>query len=155
VSPSFAKCPDFLGGRTQVCLNLEFFCAADMQHRGRKSAAELAIPNVSGEPPRLDPPPSLTDAERSLFVEIVEACSPKHFVPSDLPLLLSFIQSTLLSRQAIQNAAKDAGALATWEKATRMQATLATRLRLAPQSRMDPKTLARQQPQLVRPPWEA
>jgi hypothetical protein len=72
-----------------------------------------------------------------------------------LPLLVSYVQATLLSRQAIKNAGKDTVALATWEKATRMQATLATRLRLAPQSRMDPKTLARQQPTLVRPPWEA
>jgi hypothetical protein len=125
-----------------------------MTHRGRRSADELATPNVDGEPPRLDPPPNLTTDERSLFVEIVEACSPKHFVPSDLPLLVSFIQSTLLSRQAIKNAANDGAALAVWEKATRMQATLATRLRLAPQARLDPKTLARQQPNLVRPPWE-
>jgi hypothetical protein len=32
---------------------------------------------------------------------------------------------------------------AVWEKATRMQATLATRLRLAPQARIDPATLTR------------
>jgi hypothetical protein len=79
--------------------------------------------------PRVEPPPTLTNAERSLFVEIVEACSPKHFVPSDLPLLISFTQTTLLSRQAIKNAANDPTALAVWEKATRLQATLATRLR--------------------------
>lgn len=125
-----------------------------MRHRGRKSAEELATPNITGEPPRLDPPPSLTEDEQSLFVQITQSCSPRHFVVSDLPLLVSYLQATLLSRQAIKDAAKDTGALATWEKATRMQATLATRLRLAPQSRTDPKTLARQQPQLVRPPWE-
>jgi hypothetical protein len=126
-----------------------------MGHHVRKSANELATPSVTGEPPRLDPPSSLTDDEQSLFVQITQACSPRHFVPSDLPLLVSYVQATLLSRQAIKNAGKDTVALATWEKATRMQATLATRLRLAPQSRMDPKTLARQQPTLVRPPWEA
>jgi hypothetical protein len=125
-----------------------------MRHRGRKSADELATPSVNGEPARLDPPRNLTEDEQSLFVQIIQACSPRHFVVSDLPLLVSYVQATLLSRQAIKNAAKDMGALATWEKATRMQATLATRLRLAPQSRVDPKTLARQQPQLVRPPWE-
>ena len=125
-----------------------------MRHRGRKSADELATPNISGEPPRLGPPPNLTEDEESLFVQITEACSPRHFVVSDLPLLVSYVQATLLSRHAIKRAANDVGALATWEKATRMQATLATRLRLAPQSRMDPKTLARQQPKLVRPPWE-
>jgi hypothetical protein len=82
-------------------------------------------------------------------------CSAKHFVPSDLPLLISFVQATLLSRKAIAKAAGDKDALATWEKATRMQATLATRLRLAPQSRTDPKTLARQPtPRLTLAPWE-
>src|SRR5215475_14354867 len=105
-----------------------------MRKRGRKSADELAVINVNGDPPRLDPPVTLTDPERALFVEIVEACSPKHFVPSDLPILVSFIQSTLLSRQAIKEAAKDGKAVAIWEKATRMQATLATRLRLSPQA---------------------
>lgn|SRR5262249_2645595 len=125
-----------------------------MKQRGRKSADSLTT-LVNGEPSRLDPPATLTKAERSLFVEIVEACSPKHFAPSDMPILISFIQSTLLSRLAIKKAGKDAAALATWEKATRMQATLATRLRLAPQSRFDAKTSARQQPYLgPPPPWE-
>lgn len=125
-----------------------------MKQRGRKSADELATLNVNGEPPRLNPPPDLTDGERSLFLEIAGACSPKHFVPSDLPILISFVQATLLSRQAIKKAANDATALATWEKATRMQATLATRLRLSPQARLDPKTVARQQPRPYPPPWE-
>jgi hypothetical protein len=31
---------------------------------------------------------------------------------------------------------------------------LSSRLRLSPQSRVDPKTLARQRPQLYRKPWE-
>src|SRR3974390_832058 len=117
-----------------------------MLKRGRKSAVELGSLCVDGEPPRLDPPAHLTDGERSLFLELVGACSPRHFVPSDLPLLISFVQATLLARQAVVKAATDATALATWEKAARMQATLATRLRLAPQSRSDPKNVARQQP---------
>jgi|SRR5262245_3279371 len=124
-----------------------------MKQRGRKSA-ESPTTVVNGEPPRLDPPSDLTKDERSLFVQIVEACSPKHFTLSDVPILISFVQSTLLSRQAIKKAGKNAAALATWEKATRMQATLATRLRLAPQSRFDAKTNARQQPSWVIPPWE-
>ena len=54
-------------------------------------------------------------------------------------MLVSYVQATLLSRVT----ARDPKMIAVWEKATRMQATLATRLRLAPQSRTDPKTLAR------------
>ena len=59
----------------------------------------------------------------------------------------------MLARGAIKNAATDATALATWEKAVRVQATLATRLRLAPQARLDPKTVARQQQPHWPPPW--
>jgi hypothetical protein len=126
-----------------------------MRKRGRKSGDELVAINVNGDPPRLDPPSSLTDPERALFAEIVEACSPKHFVPSDLPLLVSYVQATLLSRQAATNAATGAAMLALWEKATRMQATLATRLRLSPQARTDPKTIGRHMPQGTGPPpWE-
>jgi hypothetical protein len=124
-----------------------------MKQRGRKPGNLHGV-SVNGDPPRLDPPPSLTDPERALFAEIVESCSPKHFVPSDVPILVSFIQSTLLSRQAIKRAATDSSALAVWEKSTRMQATLATRLRLAPQSRFDAKTNARQQPSGIKPPWQ-
>ncbi len=125
-----------------------------MKQRGR-SPANLSGINVKGDPPRLDPPPDLADDERSLFLEIVGTCSPKHFVPSDLPLLISFVQATLLSRQAVSKAADDPKALALWEKATRMQATLATRLRLAPQSRFDGKATARRQPPYLGPlPWD-
>jgi hypothetical protein len=69
-------------------------------------------------------------------------------------LLVTFVQATLLSRQAVIKAASDPAMLALWEKASRMQATLATRLRLAPQSRVDPKTLARQQPSAWPKPWD-
>ena len=41
-----------------------------------------------------------------------------------------------------------------WEKAVRMQATLATRLRLSPQSRVDPKTVGRLQVSHGPRPWE-
>ena len=126
-----------------------------MRKRGRKSGDELAVINVNGDPPRLDPPPTLTDPERALFVEIVQACSPKHFVPSDLPLVVSYVQATLLSLRAVTSAATAPAMLALWEKATRMQATLATRLRLSPQARTDPKTIGRQMPQRIGPPpWE-
>jgi hypothetical protein len=64
-------------------------------------------------------------------------------VQSDLPLLVSYVQATLLARRAATALAKDISMIAIWEKATRMQATLATRLRLAPQARSDPKTIAR------------
>ena len=72
-----------------------------------------------------DPPADLNDDEWMLFVELINACSPQHFVQSDLPLLVSYVQATQLARSM----ARDPEKIAVWEKAVRMQATLATRLR--------------------------
>jgi hypothetical protein len=126
-----------------------------MQQRGRKSAAELASFSVNGDPPPLEPPPSLNDAERLLFAEIVEAVSPRHFLPTDQPLLASYCQAVVISREAAKYAMTDQSSLLAWEKATRVQAQLAGRLRLSPSSRYDPKTAARMPPTPRRPRlWE-
>ena len=115
-----------------------------MRQRGRRSSASLAM--VPGDASRLSPPSSLSDVERTLFNEIVGACDAEHFRESDLPLLTAISRAT----------AHDLGKIALWEKATRMQATLATRLRLSPQSRTDPKTTGRRAAaQCTGPaPWE-
>jgi len=78
---------------------------------GRKSAAQLSMPPLNGGPPRLDPPEFLSEPERKLFLELTEACSPGHFVRSDLPLLTAFVQATELSRSAIRRAGDDPAAL--------------------------------------------
>lgn len=114
-----------------------------MRQRGRKSQASYDVPTVSGASPRLDPPSWLTKDERVLFVEIVRACSPSHFVRSDLPLLISFVQTTLLARKA----ARDPEGIGAWEKAVRSQCQLARALRLTVQSRADPKTIGRRMPE--------
>jgi len=122
-----------------------------MQQRGRKSAASLLPVGVGGEQARLVPPAFLSAEEASLFAEVVAACDVGHFRKSDEPLLVAFVQATLMSREAAHNPSN----IMVWEKATRMQATLATRLRLAPQSRIDPKTLGRQsEPPRGPMPWE-
>jgi hypothetical protein len=128
--------------------------SATVRQRGRKSAADLAFPNVNGEPPRVDPPPHLSEPERSCFEEITRSCSPRHFVPSDAPLLVLYVQAFVLAQSAIKDAATDDAALARWERAARVCATLATRLRLAPQARLDAKSTARMQPSQLRAPWE-
>jgi len=116
-----------------------------MHQRGRNSIASNVVAlNVDGSPPRLNAPLGLSAEERRTFNELISVCDPRHFVKSDLPLLVSYVQSTLLSRWAASRMKKDPGMAPIWEKATRMQATLATRLRLAPQARTDPKTIARQ-----------
>ena len=125
-----------------------------MRQRGRASAAALADVNVTGKAARQEPPSDLSDAERTLFTELVEACAPTHFVKSDLPLLVSFIQATLLVRRAATGMVDDPDLIAVFERSVKLQATLATQLRLAPQSQLDPKSVARQQPNEGPRPWD-
>ena len=120
---------------------------------GRKSAAQLSMPPLNGGPPRLDPPEFLSEPERKLFLELTEACSPGHFVRSDLPLLTAFVQATELSRSAIRRAGDDPAALGQWDRATKMIGMLATRLRLSPQSRSEPRSVARHLPSPLPRPW--
>jgi hypothetical protein len=119
-----------------------------MLQRGRKPAATLTALTLNADHPRLNPPQYLTNLEQTLFVELVASCPAKQFVLSDIPLLASYVQATILARGAVKEAAQDPRSLAVWEKATRMQATLATRLRLSPQSRVDPKVIGRNRSEL-------
>ena len=121
-----------------------------MRQRGRKSAEGLAALNLHGEGARLPVPSSLDADERSAFAALIRCCDPAHFRESDSPLLISYIQATLLARSA----AHDVDKIAIWERAVKIQAMLATRLRLAPQARTDPRSLARQlRPFPGLPPW--
>jgi hypothetical protein len=119
-----------------------------MRQRGRKSASLLAFPAIEAARPQLDPPQGLTKSERRLFDEIAD--NAQHLIPTDAPLLASYVQATIASRRS----ARDPSKADLWEKATRLQAMLATKLRLTAQSRVDPKKLGRQEPPGVRPPWE-
>jgi hypothetical protein len=117
---------------------------------GRKSADSKAL-NIDGSPPPLVPPSYLNPEERKLFQEIISSCDPRMFAQSDSPLLVSYVQSTLLSRRLSKGS--DPKAIMLWEKATRMQATLATKLRLAPQARLSQVTAARRQEYKAQDPW--
>ena len=122
-----------------------------MRQRGRRSAANLVTLSVDGSPRRLEPPADLRADERALFAQLVNACSPRHFVELDLPLLISFCQATLMARNSANNPKK----VGEWERGVRLQCLLATRLRLSVQSRVDPKTLARAVKERTGPvPWE-
>ena len=80
-----------------------------------------------------------TKSERSLFTEL--AADAQHLVQADAPLLASYAQAVLLSRRA----GRDPGSIDAWERITRVMTNLATKLRLTPQARTDPKTVGRQQ----------
>jgi len=133
-----------------------------MKQRGRKSAAALSVIAIDGKPPRLDPPTSLPEAERTIFVDLVNACEPTHFRPSDAPLLCRYCEAAVLAEQAAhelrQTGAVVNGKSSPWivvqEKAVRAMVALSMRLRLSPQSRIDPKTLGRQQVYMGPKPWE-
>jgi hypothetical protein len=128
-----------------------------MLQRGRIGRASLLAFPVDIAETRLKPPSWLTREEKKLFSEIVGSCRAKHFTQSDESLLCSFVQACLLSRRSIKKAAKDRGALLVWERSTKLMGILATKLRLAPQSRIDAQSVARGRPSVPvgQPrPWE-
>jgi hypothetical protein len=88
-------------------------------------------------PPRLKPPTSLNNDERALFNELVSACSPNHFVKSDLPLVVSFVQSTLLVRRAAAGMVDDPNLIAIEKGGSGNSASFGAA------ERIDPKTLGR------------
>jgi phage terminase small subunit len=113
-----------------------------MRQRGRKSVANMLTMRVDGQPSRLQAPTWLNRTERKQFSDLVNACSPKHFAESDLPLLTTYVQSCVMARRAIRDPKK----IHVWEKATRVQAMLATKLRLAPQARATARSITRNIP---------
>jgi hypothetical protein len=118
-----------------------------MRQRGRKSAANLVTFPAIEHRSRLEPPPSLSQAEQEVFTELASHVT--HLRPADVPLLASLAQAILLSRQL----ARDPARVADWEKATRAQAMLSTKLRLTPQSRTDSRAAGRRQQPSGDDPW--
>jgi phage terminase small subunit len=107
-------------------------------------------------------PESLSETERAIFAAVVKACEAKHFRQSDLPLLCRFCELTALADQAAselrQHGAVINGRASPWivvqEKCVRGLVALSMRLRLSPQSRIDPKSLGCQQIYAGPKPWE-
>jgi len=116
----------------------------------RKSAAAQATP-IGESRKSLQPPVALSRAEALLFREIIAACDPVHFTQSDLPLLSRYVEAITLAEQAAEHLRDEGpviqGRPSPWltvsEKAIRAVVALSMRLRLSPQSRLDPKTAGR------------
>jgi hypothetical protein len=121
---------------------------------GRKSASYRSAPPFDVGLPRLQAPEFLSDEERSLFNDLIESCAVEHFARSDLPLLTAYVQAIQLSRSAIRHAGDDPAALQQWDRATKMIGMLATRLRLSPQARSEPRSVARHLPSRLPRPWD-
>ena len=132
-----------------------------MGSRGRKSAEELSI-RVDGKPERLQPPDYMSAAERQHFKELVACCSPDHFRQSDMPLLARYVEADILAQQAADRLRTEGAVLDgrpnAWitvqEKTCRALVALSGRLRLCPQSRLDPKTVGRERKDVGPRPWE-
>jgi hypothetical protein len=110
---------------------------------GRPSADDLNVVPLYPSGSRVQTPDDLAPSEAALFRHLVRSCAPDHFVASDVPLLVSFVQATLMARRSAKAMTKNPKLAPMWERCARVQATLATRLRLAPQARIDPATLTR------------
>ena len=109
-----------------------------MAQPGRKSATEASVVRLAttGHRPKLSPPSSLTKDERSIFNLIVS--ENRHLTPTDMPMVAAFAQASV---KVFELAKKDD--VQEWERACRIQAMYATKLRLTPQSTQDPQTLGR------------
>jgi hypothetical protein len=107
--------------------------------RGRISAAELSVIPIAPARERVRSPSNLSAKERQLFDKLLETCG--HFQPSDFPLLISFVQASLLAQQ--HRNPKSADEARIWHTAIKAQGTLATKLRLCPNTRIDRKTATR------------
>jgi phage terminase small subunit len=121
-----------------------------MKQRGRKSIASLHTISVDGMPSRLEPPDHLSADERQRFIEIVSNCDARHFRPSDTTLLVRFVEADALAERAAKELRKQpvidgkpSPWLAVQEKNVRALVSLAMRLRLSPQSRIDSPALGR------------
>ncbi len=109
----------------------------------RRSAADSAVTRPELRLSRLQPPSSLTEVERGIFLELVNNNAPEHFQKSDRPLLVTYVKACAMCDLATANMNLDGhvvgGRVSPWltvmEKANRIQVALSMRLRLSPQAR--------------------
>jgi hypothetical protein len=102
---------------------------------GRRSQADLTVVPIdaSRSRPSLTPICQLKSDERRIF-DLV-ARENVHLTPLDTPMLTGFVRASagMLKADSVED----------FEKLSRVALSFATRLRLTPQSRMHPRSLAR------------
>ena len=116
-----------------------------MRQRGKQSAASLEASPSESTRPTLRPPPHLSASEARLFNEVVTSAPSGQFSAGDVYLLTSFVRVTLICDQAIKALAKANDKtrptrMKMLDQGIKMQALLATKLRLATMSRIGPRT---------------
>jgi phage terminase small subunit len=127
-----------------------------MKQRGRPSAEALNLQVIDTQRLRLKAPDFLNEREAAIFNSIVDSCAPDHFRKSELPLLGSYCTAVNLSRwHASQVNEGHADHHRQWLECTKLVALLASRLRLAPSTRLDKGKVEREVTGDVPRPWEA
>lgn len=140
-----------------------------MRQRGKTSAAALAVAAPSIER-RLDAPVHLSDAERSVWLEMVNDQPANAFTATHVPVLEMYCRHVVRSRvlaaeiEAFDSAwLADKDGLDRYEKLLKMAEresraanALARSLRITRQSVIDPKTAGRAAAKVgrARKPWE-
>jgi len=97
---------------------------------------------VAHEPVPVQPPPSLSEPARRVFLDLVSSVDPAHFQQSDVGLLCQYCEAQVMAERAAAELSKGEGPpntrwLAAWREGTRTMKDLALRLRLSPQSRRE------------------
>jgi hypothetical protein len=123
-----------------------------VRQRGRKSGATIAPLRVNGSAPPIQAPAGLSRAERTAFDKLAAATG--HLIESDVSLVVSYVQAGLVARRLAGELAQNLALFRPWKEAVKLQTTLAVKLRLAPSTRCDPKTLGRRSPPPGKPIWE-
>lgn len=125
-----------------------------MAERGRKSGAALAtVANPTGYSP-LMPPPTLKPAAAVIWREITGSVGRDHFRRCDAPLLEEYCNASYLAAFYASKIGKSPDSFKAWESCVKLMGQLCTKLRLAPSTRLDRKTVgsAREAP-AGDPPW--
>jgi P27 family predicted phage terminase small subunit len=114
----------------------------------RKSAAALSVaPVTSVQARRVKPPEGLPDPVQALWRQLVESLPADRFHASDRPLLALYCRALHQAQLAFDKLERHGAAyddsISPWQRvadsAVKQAATLATKLRLCPQARLDRK----------------
>jgi phage terminase small subunit len=129
----------------------------------RKSVEALRLQSFSASARRVKAPADLPPEIRAIWGELVDALPPDRFHSSDRPLLALYCralhQASLAFAKLEEHGAAYETSISPWQKVadtnSKIAASLAVRLRLCPQSRLDRKVAgpaARQLPETK--PWD-
>lgn len=135
-----------------------------MGARGPKSSEELALKPSVGIIARQDAPYDLRDEEAEVWKGIVESLPAEWIGPGSAPVLAAYCRATVSARRIgmliVQAEAEDEydvkhhmNLIAAHNRVAQTIKTLATALRLTPQSRYTPARAGNQKPEGPKP-WE-